>query len=64
MNGESDDLRRQHRGDLSVGERQVEALELIAETLGKIHDELAALREIADAVGATYQRPNTDQSNR
>lgn len=60
MNGQGDDLRRQHRGDLSDGERQVEALELIAETLGKIHDELAALREIAEGVGATYRRPDAD----
>jgi hypothetical protein len=42
----------------------LEALELIPETLGNIHDELAALREITDAVGATYRRPNADQSNR
>ena len=61
MNGEGhDDLRRQHRRDLSDGERQVEALELIAEALGKIHNELSTLREIAEGVRATYRKPNAD----
>jgi hypothetical protein len=50
---------RQHRGDLSNEERKVEALELIAETLGKIHKELSALREVAQLLGTTYQRPNS-----
>jgi len=60
MISEGDDLRRQHRGDLSDGERQVEALELIAETLSKIHNELSGLRKIAEGVGGTYRRPNDD----
>ena len=57
MAGEGEQVQGQRGADLTTAERQVEALERIAETLEKIHGELCAIREAADRSGATYQRP-------
>lgn len=55
MDGVTMDPLTDHRKDLSTAERQVEALESIADALGRICAELVQMR--AAVAPAPYQRP-------
>ena len=57
MSNTREKLAKQNRADLTMEERQVEALERIADSLGNIQRELVAIRNNTKGLNSEYKRP-------